>query len=84
MALGVGRVIPALDRGATEWPYAATGVGFALWGIVTIAYGSWRRAELERALGEGRYSEPPAWALWGLTVVGAGLGLLTVLLIAFG
>lgn len=84
VALGVGRVIPALDPGATEWPYVVTGIGFALWGIVAITYGAWRRRELERALGEGRYLAPATWPLRGLTVAGSVLGLLSALLIALG
>lgn len=84
VALGVGRVIPELDSGATGWPYVVTGIGFALWGIVAIAYGARRRTALERSLAEGRFLDSGAGPLRGLAFAGAGLGLLTVLLIAFG
>jgi hypothetical protein len=81
VALGVGRVVPELDSSATKWPYVVAGVGFALWGILAIAYGTAERATLERALAEGRFSEPAPWPLRTLTVTGVGLGLLTALLI---
>lgn len=83
VAIGVGRVVPELDSTATRWPYVLTGVGFALWGIGAIAYGSIQRAELGRALAEGRFTEPAPWALRSLTVGAIGLGLLTALLILF-
>ncbi len=54
VALGVGRVVPELDRGATRWPYVVAGVGFALWGILAIGSGTAGRTDTERALQEGR------------------------------
>lgn len=83
VALGVGRVVPELDRGATRWPYVVAGVGFALWGIVAIAYGSARGSAVDAALARGRFHEPPAWALRALTGGGVALGVLTALLILF-
>ena len=50
VALGVGRVVPELNDTAVRLPYVVAGVGFALWGIAAIAYGSRRSAEVERAL----------------------------------
>jgi putative membrane protein len=81
VALGVGRVVPELDSSATRWPYLVAGVGFALWGILAIGYGSANRAATERALKEGRFREGPPWPLKTLTVSGIALGLLTALLI---
>jgi putative membrane protein len=83
VAIGVGRVVPELDSTATRWPYVVAGVGFALWGIGSIAYGSLQRAAVERALAEGRFAEPAPWALRTLAVGAIGLGLLTALLILF-
>src|SRR3954454_11037133 len=83
VAIGVGRVVPELDSTATRWPYVLAGVGFALWGIGSIAYGSIQRAALARALAEGRFAEAAAWALRTLTIGAIGLGLLTALLILF-
>lgn len=81
MALGVGRVVPELGHTATKWPYVVAGVGFALWGILAIAYGTSRQIAIERALSEGRFLPAPRWPLAMLTVAGLGLGLLTALLI---
>lgn len=81
MAVGVGRVVPDLSGSRTEWPYVVAGVGFALWGILAIGYGSLHQAAIERALDEGRFPRSRGWPLTALTVSGLGLGLLTALLI---
>jgi uncharacterized membrane protein YidH (DUF202 family) len=84
VALGVGRIVPQLDPTATKWPYALAGVGFALWGILAIAYGSVQRAAINRALAEKRPLETAPWPVQTLTIGGIGLGLLTALLILLG
>lgn len=81
VALGVGRVVPELSGEVQRWPYVIAGVGFAIWGIIAIAYGTANREAMEKALREGRFHEAPAWPLRTLTVTGIGLGLLTALLI---
>jgi len=81
VALGVGRVVPELDRSAARWPYVVAGVGFALWGILALAYGTANREAMQRALREGRFHEAASWPLRTLTVTGIALGLLTALLI---
>jgi uncharacterized membrane protein YidH (DUF202 family) len=84
VALGVGQVVPGLDQGSNHWPYELVGVGFAVYGIAVIGYGSVRRAAVERALAEGRFPSPSPLAHGALAVGGVALGLLTALLIAFG
>ncbi|HEX5983064.1 MAG TPA: DUF202 domain-containing protein [Solirubrobacterales bacterium] len=81
VALGVGRVVPELDKTATKWPYVVAGVGFALWGILALAYGTTNRNAMEKALREGRFHEGPDWPVRTLTIGGVALGLLTALLI---
>lgn len=81
VAIGVGRVVPGISPTETRWPYVVAGVGFALWGILAIGYGSAHRAILERGLRDGLYDAPPVWPLRTLTFSGVGLGLLTALLI---
>jgi uncharacterized membrane protein YidH (DUF202 family) len=83
VALGVGRVVPDLNDSVTRWPYVIAGVGFALWGILAVAYGSSQRAATERALEQGEFRQPAAWPLRTLTVGAIALGLLTALLILF-
>jgi putative membrane protein len=81
VAIGVGRVVPELSSSGARWPYALAGVGFALWGIFAIAYGTANREAIDKALREGSFREAPTWPLRTLTVAGIGLGLLTALLI---
>lgn len=81
VALGVGRVVPELSGNGARWPYVIAGVGFALWGIFAIAYGTANREAMMQALREGRFHEGPTWPLRTLSIAGIGLGLLTALLI---
>jgi putative membrane protein len=81
VALGVGRVVPELSGSGARWPYVIAGVGFALWGIFAIAYGTANREAMQKALREGRFHEAPTWPLRTLSAAGIGLGLLTALLI---
>ena len=81
VALGVGRVVPELSGNGARWPYVVAGVGFALWGIFAIAYGTANREAMMQALREGRFHEGPTWPLRTLSIAGIGLGLLTALLI---
>jgi putative membrane protein len=81
VALGVGRVVPELNDTAVRWPYAVAGVGFALWGILAIAYGSRRGAAVEQVLASGRFPDSSGWARGALAVGGIALGLLTAILI---
>lgn len=81
VALGVGRVVPELDKSATKWPYLIAGVGFALWGILALAYGTANRTAMEKSLAEGRFHRGAEWPIRVLTVVGVTLGILTALLI---
>jgi putative membrane protein len=83
VALGVGRVVPGLDHTVTHWPYVVAGVGFALWGIFAIAYGSLHTTAVEAALARGEFPTSPRWPLATLTASGVALGLLTALLILF-
>lgn len=84
VALGVGRVVPELDPSAARWPYSVAGVGFALWGITAIAYGTLQRAAVDKEVEEERPHEPARWPLLALSLFGVGLGLLTATLILVG
>jgi putative membrane protein len=84
VAIGVGRVVPELSDHSTKWPYVVTGVGFAIWGIFAIGYGTAHRMAIDKALAEGRFFEASAtWPLRTLAVGGVALGILTALLILF-
>lgn len=81
VALGVGRVVPELNHSSLRWPYVVAGVGFALWGILALSYGSARRATVDRVLATGRFPESQSWTLKVLAGGGIALGLLTAVLI---
>jgi len=59
VALAVGRVVPELSDSSTSWPYVGVGVCFGLYGLALFAYGSHRRRNVERALDEGGFPDPP-------------------------
>jgi len=81
VALGVGRVVPELNNSSLRWPYVVAGVGFAIWGILAMAYGSARRTTVDRVLESGRFPEPSYRLLQALATGGIALGLLTAVLI---
>jgi putative membrane protein len=81
VALGVGRVVPELNHGHARWPYVIAGVGFAIWGIVAIAYGSARGSAVGEDLSRGHFHQPPDWVLGVLTGGGVVLGAITAVLI---
>jgi len=76
-------VVPDLSSSETTWPYLVAGVGFALWGMLAIGYGSSHAGAVGRALDQGDFAEPAPWALRTLVVSGVALGLLTAVLIVF-
>ncbi len=81
VALGVGRVVPELNNTAVRWPYVIAGVGFAVWGILTIGYGSRRGARVERVLTGDRSPDSEDWMRPALAWGGIALGTLTAILI---
>ena len=83
VGIGIGRVVPELQRSETQWPFVLVGVAFAVYGIALIIYGAARErylaADLER--GANRLSHASFDLL--LAGFGATLGIATALLIAF-
>ena len=49
VALGAGKVVPALSD-VRHWPYEVLGAGFAVLGLLFIAYASWRHREVQEAI----------------------------------
>jgi putative membrane protein len=84
VGLAIGRVLPELAEDPKQWPYAALGVGFALYGVVLIWYGGVRAAEVDRAVAEGRFAVSVPWINSALGAIGIGLGLATGVLIVAG
>jgi putative membrane protein len=80
VGIGAGRVVPALTSGAT-WPYALIGAGFALLGVICIAYAAVRRREVEEALARGDFAPPDDRVIALMTGVGSLLGLLVLAIV---
>jgi putative membrane protein len=83
VALAVGRLVPAIGSNHTQWPYTVVGVGFALYGIALIGYGSIRSRAVDEASQRGEFSPPPFLTLSMLGLIGMALGLLVALLVIF-
>lgn len=84
LALTVGKIVPTLADARTTWPYEAIGAGYALLGVVVLAYALARRRTLERALPRGEYV-PAGDAVMVIALLGAAvLGLATAALVVLG
>ena len=80
VSIGFGKVVPGVAD-VESWPYAVAGAAFAALGTVFIAYGSYRRGAVERALDRGEFAAPDARLVAVLTLVGVALGVLTLVLV---
>jgi uncharacterized membrane protein YidH (DUF202 family) len=80
-ALALGRVVPALIHNGTRWPYVVVGVGFALYGIVLILFGTRRIHRLSLELGIAEPDRGPERQMLGLAGIGVLLGVATIVLI---
>jgi uncharacterized membrane protein YidH (DUF202 family) len=81
VALAVGRVLPELAPHSTRWPYVVIGVGFSLYGIALIVFGTRRIATLDAELGVSPGERPELRWMGALAAVGVLLGLATMALI---
>lgn len=80
-ALALGRVVPALIQHATRWPYVVVGLGFAVYGIALIVFGTRRIHRFNVELGIAEPDRIPERQLLVLAGVGVLLGLATIVLI---
>jgi putative membrane protein len=72
--VAIGRLVPSVTH-QTRWPYAVLGAGFALVGIVAIAYGLVRQRAVDNAVRRGEFAYPRDDVLVALTAAGVVLGL---------
>jgi putative membrane protein len=77
VALGAGKVVPALTTGAT-WPYAVIGAAFAVLGLICVVYAEQRRREVDRAARSGGYVSPHTIVTTALVIIGTLVGLALV------
>ncbi|OJU85016.1 MAG: hypothetical protein BGO11_04545 [Solirubrobacterales bacterium 70-9] len=80
-ALALGRVVPALINHGTRWPYVVVGLGFALYGIALILFGTQRIHRLNLELGISEADQQPERTMLGLAGVGVVLGVAVIVLI---
>jgi putative membrane protein len=81
VALGVGKVVPDLRAGGTEWPFVVLGAGYGVLGVAIVAYGLWLGREVDRAIREGRYLPLDSTAMWIVGGLAIALGLLAAIVI---
>ncbi len=81
VALGVGRLLPALLDASSQAPFVALGVGYAVLGLVLVLFGSARERAQASALAQGRFAPLPRWVVGGLTAYLAVLALATMALV---
>ena len=80
-ALALGRVVPALINNGTRWPYVVVGLGFAIYGIVLIIFGTRRIHRLSVELGIAEPDRASERQMLVLAGVGVLLGIATIVLI---
>lgn len=81
VALAVGRVLPELAPHSTRWPYVVIGIGFGLYGVALIAFGTRRIATLNTELGIPAQDRSVQRSMAVLASVGVLLGMGTIILI---
>jgi uncharacterized membrane protein YidH (DUF202 family) len=83
LALGVGRIVPELERSSSRWPFEVIGCAYAVLGVMSAVYGLYRHRAVEEALRRGGFAEASHSFLLILTVLTALVGAATfVVLIA--
>jgi putative membrane protein len=82
VSVGAGQVVPALTD-ADRWPYVAVGIGFAVLGLVFVAYGFRRMRDVDAAIARGEYARPDERLMGLLAAAGVVLGLALIVIVAF-
>jgi putative membrane protein len=82
VGIGIGRILPALDRDADELPFVLLGCGFAVYGIALFCVGIARGARLDQAVTEGGFAALSRRAERLLAAAGVILGLAVIAIIA--
>jgi putative membrane protein len=80
VSFGTGRLVPSISH-ETRWPYAVLGAGFALIGLVFIAYGFMRQRAVQEAVMRGEFERPDERFLAAVTAIGVLLGVAVLVLV---
>ena len=81
VAVGVGRLLPALLDEDGEGPFVALGVGYALLGLGLVLFGSLRERAQAKALAEGGFAPLSRTLVTALTAYLTLLALATIALV---
>jgi uncharacterized membrane protein YidH (DUF202 family) len=81
VALAVGRVLPELAPHSARWPYVVVGLGFAVYGIALIAFGTRRIEKMNAEIGVPGPDRSAMRSMGVLAGVGVLLGFATIVLI---
>jgi putative membrane protein len=81
VSIGVAKIVPAITKGP-RWSYTVLGAGFAVVGLLFIAYGLVRRRAVEAALDRGEFVSPDKSFVGAISLLGLllGLGMLVLIL----
>jgi putative membrane protein len=79
-AVALGRVAPEVLDGH-DWPYVVIGTGYAALAVALLILGGIRQRSLKRELQEGRFPDLSGMWVAAITVAGAGLAVITMLLV---
>jgi putative membrane protein len=82
VAVGVGRFVPGLTKGAI-WPLKLLGIGYGVLAIAILITGAVRERRVSDALSRGGYDRLSTPLVTWLTVAAVGLSLVTLAVIAF-
>jgi putative membrane protein len=82
VAFGIGRLVPEVS-GGTRWPSVLVGAGFGALGVAFVVLAYDRQRRVERALAHGDYAPLGERLALALTILGAVLGVATVLIVVF-
>jgi putative membrane protein len=80
VSFGAGRLVPELTKD-TKWPFEAIGVAFAVVGVAFIVQGYRRQQRIEEALVRGEYAPLEGGTALAFALVGALLGIATIVLV---
>jgi uncharacterized membrane protein YidH (DUF202 family) len=81
VAIGVGRLLPAVLDEDGQGPFVALGVAYALLGLALVLFGSLREHAQAKALTEGGFAPLPRAIVTALTAYLALLAVATITLV---
>jgi len=80
VGIAAGGIVPKLVD-TEKWGFAAIGIGFAVLGVVLLAYGLRRELNVSKAIASGSFAPPDTRMLLFLTGAAVALGVLTVVVL---